>query len=130
MTADLVTWLHAQLDEDERVATAAYPNVWTADEGMAEGEYWIVPDHFASSAAVARGPKNAEHIARWDPDRVLAKVRADRRVIDTLRGYEPNDEWGTQPDMGQRANNAAGALRALAQPYAGRPGWREEWATA
>jgi hypothetical protein len=105
---DLIAFLRAQLDEDERVAAAADGPGWGPDSPLIDG-------------------RELAHIARWDPARVLAEVEAKRRVIDVLRGYEPNDEWDTQPDMGQRANNAAGALRALAQSYAGRDGWREEW---
>ncbi|WP_422744313.1 DUF6221 family protein [Micromonospora sp. WMMD754] len=99
---DLVTWMRQQLDDDERAARAWLP--------------------LGNPAAADR-----EHIARHDPARVLAEVDAKRRVIDVLRGFEPNDEWSTQPDMGLRQNNAAGALRALALPYADRPGYRDEW---
>ncbi len=71
--------------------------------------------------------EHGEHIVAWQPARVLAKLEADRFVIDTLRQHEPADEWDTQPDIGQRANNCAGALRRLALPYANRPGYQEEW---
>lgn len=64
---------------------------------------------------------------RFDPARVLAECEAKRFVIDALRGYEPSDEWGVEPDIGKRANNAAGALRRMALPYADHPDYDEEW---
>lgn len=128
---DLITWLRAQLDEDERVALEAvgkgHPS-WTIGQVDGNGVVPVLDDgDFPIIDRVDLA--DAEHVVRWDPARAQAEVAAKRRVIDVLRGFEPNDEWDTQPDMGQRANNAAGALRALAQPYAGRPGWREEWRT-
>lgn len=59
MSADLVTWLRAQLDEDERVARAWLPlgNPTEADR---------------------------DHIARHDPIRVLAEVDAKRRILDAI----------------------------------------------
>lgn len=91
MSDDLVARLrHAwdererQLDEDERVALAAHANVWTA-EGARDGEFTIVPDFTPSGVGVAFGAKNARHIARHDPARVLAEVERGRRDIAAKR---------------------------------------------
>lgn len=101
---DLVEWLRAQLDEDEREAA----------DGI----------HTAFCVNDVRYPE--ECVCGWSA-RVLREVEAKRWVIETLRSYEPDDEWGTEPDMGKRGNNAAGALRRLALPYSDRPGYLEEW---
>jgi hypothetical protein len=81
---------------------------------------------------------NAEHIARWDPARVLAEVEAKRRILDVILAYEAkiDGEWGcchSADAIGagrcpEIDPNEIHALRLLAQPYAGWPGWREEWA--
>ncbi len=80
------------------------------------------------------------HIARWDPARVLAEVAAKREILRQLefaaREYAELDAV-VGPTMMQRLDlvAAAGKLywlefaaRALARPFAGRPGWRPEWA--
>jgi hypothetical protein len=78
--------------------------------------------------------ETAEHIARWDPARVLAEVDAKRRILDEVvedatgldmsvdldRRTRPRDEV-TEPYLGDVL------VRLLALPYADRPGYREEW---
>jgi hypothetical protein len=93
MSDDLVARLrHAwdererQLDEDERVALAAHANVWNAEESRRhDNEFVIVPDFTPSGVGVAFGLKNAAHIARHDPARVLAEVERGRRDIAAKR---------------------------------------------
>jgi hypothetical protein len=116
---DLVAWLSAQLDEDERVALAC------RDE-----EFWGPGEDVPASAR--------RHIARWDPARVLAEVKAKREI---LRDYEEMYGFDLPPGVAEgrdyyervRDEMVRAALRrcvlALAQPLAGRPGWRPEWAT-
>lgn len=54
---DLITWLRARLDDDERAAHAWLP--------------------FGNPAEADR-----DHIARQDPGRALAEVDAKRRIVD------------------------------------------------
>jgi hypothetical protein len=122
---DLIAFLRAQLDEDERVAREAGQDRpdWKFDHAF-DGHYPYSRELGISAGTTqAPGyvdPPQAEHIARWDPARVLAEVEAKRRILDD---YEREDltlspeHWSTLEDV----------IRALAQPYAGRPGWREEW---
>jgi hypothetical protein len=127
---DLVQWLRQQLDEDERVARGAAVDQsppWMAmgDDGesfISTGNGGIIRDGDYGGRLIV-----SEHIALHDPARVLREVEATRFVIETLRGYEPDDEWASEPDMGQRRNNAAGAMRRLATVYSDRPGFRDEW---
>jgi hypothetical protein len=126
---ELSTFLRACLDDDERVAREALhedavrPGEWmTEHHGMdpeAPMTCHIAEDragHYWSVAHKVYIP-NAEHIARWDPARVLAEVEAKRRILDLAAELQERE--------GRYADDF---IRALAQPYAGRPGWREEWA--
>jgi hypothetical protein len=115
---DLVEFLRAALDEDERVARAAAakcPAPWTGRTDI-DGEHPFVQDadgdrimHHEDSVPEI---ETAAHIARHDPARVLAEVAAKRGLLAELA-----------------AANMVFAMRLLAEPYAGREGWRGEWAT-
>jgi hypothetical protein len=134
MTADLAAWLLADdgpIAEDERVARAAQikgHRDWRTEPGQL-GELEVIDDAgrvvvqeraFVSEAGIAR------HIARWDPARVLAECAAKRAVVEAYR--RSAEEHFTDYAAGEYAAWESAAL-ALAQPYAGRPGWREEWRT-
>lgn len=96
---DLITWLRAQLDDDERVAR----------EAQAEA-FGLYPD--------GHGDATLAFLNRFNEDRVLAEVDATRRILDELAIGVPDgdpDGW-----LGSIA-------RLLALPYAGRPGYHEEW---
>jgi hypothetical protein len=161
MTADmqaiaaLVAWLRAQYDEDERIATAACGAV-----PKPSGDTWRRTRSYGS--AMVRDEDNevvvydegrpteeqAEHIARWDPARVLREIEAKRLRIDYLVGLKH--------DMGPESFATYDSCRILAKPgefgdievgycscgldairdrlyriealpYAHRPGYREEW---
>jgi hypothetical protein len=121
----------AQLDEDERVALAALhldavkPGAWITEHHnsathaepnrchIAEdkgGHYWSV----AHEVFIP----NAEHIARWDPARALEEVRIGRAEVEVKRRIlDAVDGRWAGPEV----------VRLLAQPYAGRPGWCEDW---
>lgn len=99
----LVQWLHRQLTVDSEAAAALDETALSGVESTA-------------------GHAAREHLERWATD-----VEAKRRIIDVLRGSEPNVEWDTQPDMGLRLNNQAGALRAMAAQYDDRPGYHQAW---
>lgn len=115
---ELITWLRKQLDEDERVAREA------GDDCMRwrfEGpERILVDDYRTLAVAPYEGDLHeAEHISRWDPARGCAEVEAKRQMLDFL---DPTDA----PE-GEGKYVAERAIVLLAQPYAGQPGWREEW---
>lgn len=136
---ELITWLRAQLDDDERVARAVRSGPWRTV---------IIPDRSGPDTVLELGgtddrvvstgffdddpvrPAEAEHIARWDPARVLAEIAAWRRILDLCVALGPDPgfagEWELYP--GDMAEMATRTILELAQPYAGRDGWREEWA--
>ncbi|MFI2650191.1 DUF6221 family protein [Micromonospora fulviviridis] len=118
---DLVTWLRQQLDEDERVARAADSSRWLPEDKGITFEY--TADDFHEGEAQARlaadTRANQEHIARHDPERVLAEVEAKRRILDEC-------EWRIV-DFDPGHGCAQQVLAFLALPFADRPGYRAEW---
>lgn len=125
----IVDFLNARNDEREQAARSAaflgFEHWRTVERGSEVAVVWddndslIVPD---------TGVEQCDHIALNDPEYVLADIAAKRFALDTLRQHEPSDEWGTEPDMGKRSNNCAGAVRRMALPFAGHPGYDPEWA--
>jgi hypothetical protein len=95
---DLVEFVRACLDDDERVARFEHHEMW--------GSY-----------------PELKHLGTGDLQistaRVLAEVAAKRAILDVALG---SIEVG-RPLTGNRI------VRLLAQPFAGRTGWREEWAS-
>ncbi|MGC4769241.1 DUF6221 family protein [Micromonospora sp. DT44] len=123
MNDELVTWLRAQLDKDERVAKRAgvhHPS-WAYDR-----ETFTVSSDGGWSIAARKddgSPINdvdGEHITNHDPARALAEVDAKRRTLDRCVHYLRYEDYG-----GPLAEEV---LALLALPYAGRPGYRREWA--
>lgn len=141
MTADLIAFLQARLDEDEQAARAAMWDelsaAWTARPPRAAYERYVVVD-YCDDGVVAVSPENADtdgvgqHIARHDPARVLAEVEAKRKAV---RFYEQAAHSlslsapGAMPHdlMTGAANTARVMLQALATPYADHPDYRNEW---
>ncbi|WP_406444497.1 DUF6221 family protein [Streptomyces sp. NBC_01613] len=118
---DLVQWLGEQLDEDTERATTA------AEE---DGPDWRYDGHAVVTRRegdlVAVGsqefmePFRGEHIAEWDPARVLREIDAKRRVITGLQHLTHSED----PFVSSIADDS---LRLLAEPYADRPGYQESW---
>lgn len=156
--SELVDWLRAQLAADERDALCA---TFCDPEDSASGDFtewhvdapnprWPVAVNVANGTAIVAAGYNGayEHIARWDPARVLAEVAAKRRIIEHVSSWQHDDpdgggyyscplvpgssraedeDWdGTSCWCGVVARQMA-ILGPLALPYAGRDGWREEW---
>lgn len=153
MSAELVDWLRAQLDEDERSATAATPGVWqwTIDGSLISIERDALKlrdverdvvwgDGSGLREVVATRP-DADHIVAWQPARVLAEVAAKRAILDLhADGYHScirDVEWITKPVEGGKpymfrevlSGVPCQTLQLLAQPYRGQAGWRDEWGT-
>lgn len=75
---DLIEFLRARLDEDERAALGAKgdtPGIW---ETKSDPATWIVL--YDASGKLTMGQER--HIARHDPARVLREVEAHRRIVD------------------------------------------------
>lgn len=115
MTADLVAFLRARLDEDEQVAQAVEAGPWHVDGGSVYAGY--------PTEQVVDYSEAAEHIARHDPARVLADVEATREVLRlTKRAFDYRETF-----LSGFATAMEGALRLFAVAYAEHPDYREEW---
>ncbi len=136
--SDLVLWLRAQLDEDQRIAEAAEPGPWRVDG------YKVYASHPVDK--VVSSSESANHIAGHDPNRVLREIDAKRALLaeyittiehmgkiaetlSRLRGKDQNPlvsemEWSSAI---HKRDALHGVLRLLALPYTDRPGYREEW---
>lgn len=135
---ELIAFLRRCLDEDEQTASIISPGgyqaqTWrTGPDGPGHVGVLMYADDLIIGdppeavergeepfAVVIGGRAEHAHIARWDPARVLAEVEAKRQMLDFL---DPTDA----PE-GEGKYVAERAIVLLAQPYAGQPGWREEW---
>jgi hypothetical protein len=112
---DLSEFLLARIGEDEEAAQAATPGPWEARP------YWSasLDDSWASVPDIMPEPidaRDASHIARWDPARVLAECAAKRRIVELVEPYV--------------SRMAGEVLELLALPYAGHedydPAWQPE----
>ena len=150
---DLVTWLRAQLDEDERIAREAvrYADAtWRLDSvdnvavssvltAAGEQEAPITADRWRRPMVESAGV--VAHVAAHDPARVLREVDAKRQWLEALIGeshatLRPGGsteiycgaDYGTSESCEcGRDDRVSQYLRLLALPYADRPGYREEW---
>jgi uncharacterized protein DUF6221 len=135
--ADLVQWLGAQLDADERIARAATAGPWLVDcETHAEaiiagdGTSVIAGGRWGGEASVFGSTEDAIHIAAHDPARVLREVEAKRRIVEQHR---PVGYGGVCLSLchtrapGQPQTWPCLTLRLLALPYADRDGYQESW---
>ncbi|MER7801223.1 DUF6221 family protein [Streptomyces parvulus] len=130
---DLVVWLRAQLDEDERIARAA---MWCEDAAAwraAASEYgtptrpdgprWYIEDSLEDGVIRTVDPQAsddegvARHIAEHDPARVLREIDAKRQIVDRYAWLREHGDTG----------GTVWVLPLLALPYADRPGYRDEW---
>ena len=125
MEPNLDEFLLARIAEDKRIAVDA-----ASESGREE---WTVED--APSSGPPHG-MTAEHVARYDPARILAECAAKRRLLLACRDIRPDMRiLGSRPagmadfplaptDQHQLA---ALALALLALPYADHPEYRTEW---
>jgi hypothetical protein len=133
---ELVVWLRAQLEEDERIARAAcwdeQSDVWVARPPQASYERYTVVD-YCDDGVVAVTPENADvegvgaHVAEWDPARVLREIDAKRRMLAVHRPYVPEPDQSCLGCAGGIMFSSCPIVRLLALPYADRPGYRVEW---
>lgn len=115
---ELVEWVRAQVDEDERVAREALHRQATTRRmiGRRMIEETIQP--------IA-----AWRTSVWPPARVLAEADAKRRILELCvpSGY---DDDGKPFYVGGYGEAYWDVVRLLALPYADRPGYRNGWRPA
>ncbi len=143
MSEDLVTWLRAQIDEDER---------WLSDWGQLLDDVHLrqedtVRHQLATSAFGFTQSLAHQYPPPAEPNRMLAEVEAKRRILDLAeevaaeherveqlgpfadihQGMDPDEYEQLLHGLWMRAQALAEVARLLGPPYAGRDGWREEW---
>jgi hypothetical protein len=121
---NLDEFLLARIAEDKRIAV---------DGATAQGgEGWNVD----TLAAGLPEPRAAEHVARFDPARVLAECAAKRGIVLACRAARPDlSILGARPhgmaDFPVAPHDqhqlAALTLALLAMPYAAHHDYRSEW---
>jgi len=132
MIDGLPEWLRAQLDEDERIVEVALRYVdadWRRDD---EENIALAPSLTTSGRQevpitadrwhrlMIEGPGVVMHVAEHDPARVLREIDAKRRTL--IRCEEAM--LSANPMLVHFAKQTAWEM---AQPYADRPGYRDEW---
>ena len=112
---ELVAFLRAALDRDEQEIAKHPADAYEYDlEATEESDYPCLP-------ILVIGKKRA-----------LAEVEAKRRILDL---HWPDTSRYIKPQCHEcsscgccSVDHPCDTIRLLAQPYAGQPGWREEWA--
>jgi hypothetical protein len=124
---DIVAFIRARLDEDERIARAATAGPWEVNSAdYPESESICAPDGTAVVAAFD-SHHEAFHIARHDPARVLREVAARRRTLGRHEAHEgrcvvcctgDDDGWHVAP---------CGTVCDLADAWSDHPDHDQAW---
>ena len=111
---DLIAWLRAQLDEDERVIRG-WASACVHVEACFDG--------------------SSDFLDRFTEDRMLAEVDAKRQLMELhrpVRKRSTGSDGGVIEDCKMcdhfPAQYPCATMRLLALPYADRSGYRQEWA--
>jgi hypothetical protein len=147
--SDLVAFLKARLDEDEAVAREAGGQRWRWDHGfgamcndkdcpyghlVADGEppTLLMEVH---GFDIHQPWQGAEHIARWDPARVLAEVAAKRAILGIHEPVSLAPKFHPEVRVCARCGTVGedeidwpcDTVLALALPYADHPDYDPAW---
>lgn len=124
---DIADFIRARLDEDERTARRAADDARGMGIAYDEPVHWRNSDGnlyldggYGSGIAVGGygamiGDDMADHLARWDPARVLAEIAAKRRILG----------WANSPAL--PPHESFYVLDAIARVWAEHPDFREDW---
>lgn len=133
----LTEFLLARIAEDEAVAEAA----------SAQDDRWVqslsgsvvrTPTSYVA-IAICQEQEETSHIARHDPERVLAECEAKRLIVARHRGEYSCETCADEEEMCEDSEGYATwyrssvwapcpTLRLLALPYADHPDYQQEWA--
>ncbi|MFB4419476.1 DUF6221 family protein [Streptomyces sp. QL37] len=138
MTAGLVAFLQARLDEQEAAAVAAggTSEGWQA---LGTGVYSVASLDDDVPPLITTGPEvggsdedaaRAEHIALHGPAQVLRDIEATRGLLKQCKAPETSEEPSDACDpstAGMQRMAVEMAVRHLAQAHAGHPDYQPEW---
>lgn len=122
--ADLVAFVRARLDEEERLAHEAGGASWHTPAEV-PGE---VHDGLGAIAFSVRTRGYDQHIARQDPARTVRRVVANRVLVDQYAPVAALD--ADIPALDYASGHAVGlgfAVRQMATEYADHPDYRASW---
>lgn len=115
---ELLVWLRAQLDEDERLI-AEHPD--GEDYGDGGRGIWAEEESNYPCAPYLRISKA----------RALADLAVKRGLVDAIAAFtapiRASEMAGAQGEFSAIRAQYARIARELTPPYVGRPGYREEW---
>jgi hypothetical protein len=111
----LTEFLLARIADDEALAKLVIAGHWRAR--LFNGEFLVIDAEDGEVVCVLPFDDMAnQHIARWDPARVLAECKAKRAIVEGMAPFGPIDDIAAPEILG-----------ILAEPYADHPDYREEW---
>jgi hypothetical protein len=136
---EMISFTHAQLNEDEAAANAATPGPWAKLEAepVVAAPYAADNGHEIAEMAMCdehpdRREADATHIARHDPARALREVEAKRSILAAHQFLELDGDAfciNCTSDLYERKGfDPCRTWRAIVSVYSDRPGFRPEWA--
>ena len=131
-TLTIADFLLERIAEDEQVAReASHPTGWRYDPGKVnsvsrEESVFAGPRGAKAVTIASTGPEDdrqsmmdARHIARFDPDRVLAECKAKREIVEECERSMLNDSDSSAAEW---------IVGRLAAVYASHPDYDPAWA--
>jgi hypothetical protein len=128
---DLVAFLRARLDEDERVAQAAPPGPWAEDASHSVVDATGARVIYSVNGGTLH-PTHAvrAHVLGNDPARVLREVAAKREILEQhvpVGGGMVCLSYCHTRTPGEEQAWPCLTMRLLVLPYAGHPDYRDGW---
>jgi hypothetical protein len=127
---DLISWLRDRLEEEEQDAQAAMRAIFPV--GVVSND--ALPEPPLDWQLHGLPPAVQQHIARHDPKRALDEIDAKQRILDLHRPVQVRSTGSAGGNLETcrlcnqfPAQYPCETMRALAMPYADRPGYREQW---
>ena len=109
---DLAAWLTQIWDEQEKIAQGVVDRSAPDEATIYLEDPW---------------PEEAAYLPHIKPASVLARIAADRQILADYRYYEADYRANPTPTLEGQRFGLLLALTRLAEAYADRPGFREEW---
>ncbi len=131
--SDLIDFLTARYDDEERTAKAAMFSPESRREFGGEGS--LSETRTGGNGYFATGPwgggiddEYAEHIVAWQPARVLAEVGVKRQIVRAHRRVRTSDRDSPERLCGMCGGGyPCTTLKLMALPYSGDDGYEEVW---